>query len=214
MRQPFSTVSLDEDSDDALVERALVGDEIALAALLRRYRPFVRSKARPYFLAGAEREDVVQEGMIGLYKAVRDYDPQRESSFRSFAELCITRQIISAVKTATRHKHSPLNGYVSLYAPAWTEDEPEPEQLLAQLTDGEDPADAAVSSAELASIAGYVNDALSELEVEVLQRYVEGESYAEIAAGLNRHVKAIDNALQRVKRKLEPYLTTRLERAV
>jgi RNA polymerase sporulation-specific sigma factor len=201
--------------EDALVARALAGDELALATLLRRYRPFVRAKARPFFLRGAERQDVVQEGLIGLYKAIRDYDPTREASFRSFAELCITRQIISAIKSAARHKHSPLNTSVSLHLPAFEDSDGEEElaaQIVSQLPD---PAESAVATSELDKLRRYCSAVLSELEAEVLQRYVDGESYAEIAAVLNRHVKAVDNALQRVKRKLEPFLAGRaLDEAV
>jgi RNA polymerase sporulation-specific sigma factor len=202
-------------TDEELVSDAWEGVEDALVYLLDRYRNFVRIKARAYFLVGADREDVVQEGMIGLYKAIRDYDPQHQTSFRAFAELCITRQIITAIKTATRQKHTPLNSYISLHLPTYHDDEPEHELLEHVVSETADPADAVVSSEELAALEGYFGEILSDLEAEVLRRYVEGQSYQEIAAGLDRHVKSIDNALQRIKRKIDTYLENRrLEEAV
>lgn len=198
-----------EQEDPVLVERALRGDDDALGALLARYRPFVRAKARPFFLVGGDREDLVQEGMIGLYKAIRDFDASREAAFRAFAEVCITRQIISAIKAATRHKHTPLNGYISLHLPAFEQDDADEEMLTHVVSELPDPADSAVHNSELSEFQDFCRSVLSELEVEVLTRYVQGDSYQEIAAVLNRHVKAVDNAIQRVKRKLEPYLATR-----
>jgi len=196
-------------TDEALVSRSWNGDDHALSELLLRYRNFVRQKARSYFLVGADREDVVQEGMIGLYKAVRDYDASRLASFRAFADLCVTRQIITAVKTATRHKHGPLNSYVSIHQPSSHEDEPEHDLVEHFASKGADPAESVVSASELASLESYFGEILSDLESDVLQRYVEGQSYAEIAVQLNRHVKSIDNALQRIKRKVEFYLVGR-----
>ena len=196
-------------TDEELVVKAWAGDDDALEALLQRYRNFVRMKARSYFLVGADREDVVQEGMIGLYKAIRDYSLEREASFRGFAELCITRQIITAIKTATRQKHSPLNSYVSLYLPAYSDDEPDHEIVEQFVSDAIDPAESVVSSQELAVLEEYFGEILSDLEAEVLQRYIEGQSYQEIAEELDRHVKSIDNALQRIKRKLDTYLESR-----
>jgi RNA polymerase sporulation-specific sigma factor len=207
--------SPDADSDEVLVKRAWAGDGQALEALLERYRSFVRIKARSYFLVGADREDVVQEGMIGLYKAIRDYDGERLASFRSFAELCITRQIITAIKTATRQKHSPLNSYVSLHVPAYRDDDSEHEMVDHFIADVVDPADSVVSTHELKQLEEYFGEILSDLEANVLQRYIEGQSYQEIAVELKRHVKSIDNALQRIKRKLDLYLEDRrLEEAV
>ena len=194
-------------SDEALVARTWSGDAEAMDELLNRYRGFVRMKARSYFLVGADREDVVQEGMVGLYKAVRDFDPSREASFRSFAELCVVRQIITAIKTATRHKHAPLNSYVSLHAQVGSEDSDS--ELGDQFEGGEDPVDHVVNMGEMASIRSYFGQILSDLESEVLRRYLDGQSYAEIADGLERHVKSIDNAIQRIKRKLEGYLDAR-----
>lgn len=204
-----SSTPRDQLTDERLVELTWAGDDAALETLLSRYRGFVRLKARSYFLVGGDREDVVQEGMIGLYKGIRDFDASRQSSFRAFADLCITRQIITAIKSATRQKHSPLNSYVSLYMPAYSDDDAEHEPLENFLVQDDDPADRVVSGDELAAIETYFGDILSDLEARVLQRYIEGQSYQEIAEDLHRHVKAIDNALQRIKRKLDSYLQTR-----
>jgi RNA polymerase sporulation-specific sigma factor len=210
-----AAVDLADIADEDLVTRAWGGDGQALETLLARYRNFVRIKARSYFLVGADREDVVQEGMIGLYKAIRDYDGERLASFRSFAELCITRQIITAIKTATRQKHGPLNSYVSLHVPAYRDDDGEQELVEHFVSDTADPADSVVSTHELRQLERYFGEILSDLEANVLQRYIEGQSYQEIAVELKRHVKSIDNALQRIKRKLDLYLEDRrLEEAV
>ena len=197
-------------SDEELVERARHGEEKAVELLLNRYRHYARAKARTYFLAGADKEDIVQEGMIGLFKAVRDFQRDKNTAFRAFAELCITRQIITAIKTATRQKHIPLNSYVSLNKPASAEhgeERPLEESLVHQTID--DPADLVISSEEIASIKNSMGKLLSDLETEVLQLYMDGKSYQEIADMLGRHVKSIDNALQRIKRKLEQHLETR-----
>jgi RNA polymerase sporulation-specific sigma factor len=187
-----------------LILAAQSGDEGASAALVARYRSFVRCKARSYFLAGADRDDVIQEGMIGLYKAIRDYKCDRQSSFRSFAELCITRQLITAIKTAKRQKHSPLNTYVSLNRSASSDGEGE--RILSDILAAKevcDPAELVISEWEAHNIKKGFSEVLSPLESEVLRLYVEGKSYQEIAEQLDRHVKSIDNALQRVKRKVE-----------
>lgn len=187
-----------------LVRAAQHGDEAASAELVRRYRPLVRRKARSYYLLGGERDDIVQEGFIGLFKAIRDYDPTRESSFHSFAELCVTRQIISAVKSATRLKHTPLNGYLSLSRPAVADEEGERalSEILA-VRDLSDPCELVIGAWEVESIRDGMADALSPFEADVLRLYTAGRSYAEIAERLDRHTKAVDNALQRVKRKME-----------
>jgi RNA polymerase sporulation-specific sigma factor len=187
-----------------LILAAQAGDERASAALVAKYRSFVRCKARSYFLAGADRDDVVQEGMIGLYKAIRDYRADRQSSFRSFAELCVTRQLITAIKTASRQKHGPLNTYVSLQRSATTEEEGD--RVLSDILaarDVCDPAEIVISAWEAASIKEGFTEALSGFESDVLVLYMEGKSYNEIADRLGRHPKAVDNALQRVKRKVE-----------
>lgn len=197
-------------SDEALASRSAVGDDDALDLLLERYRPFVRMKARSYFLVGADQEDVVQEGMIGLYKAIRDFDRQNTASFRSFADLCITRQIISAVKSATRHKHTPLNLSVSLELPAGDEDDEAGSTVGDRVAvDPHDPAESVIHRDEVHELRQRFGEILSDLEADVLRRYVAGHTYQEIAEALNRQVKSIDNALQRIKRKLDEELGDR-----
>lgn len=194
-----------ERSDDlALIAAAQRGSEVASSVLVARYRGFVRCKARSYFLAGADRDDVVQEGMIGLYKAIRDYDPLRQASFRSFAELCITRQLITAIKSATRQKHSPLNSYVSLSRSVTMEEDGD--RVLADILSARevcDPAEIVISAWETESIREGFLQVLSPFETEVLRLYANGNSYQEVADRLGRGVKSVDNALQRIKRKIE-----------
>lgn len=195
--------------DEEVVAFAREGDEVAQEYLINKYRNFVRAKARSYFLIGADREDIIQEGMIGLYKAIRDFRADKLASFRAFAELCITRQIITAIKTATRQKHIPLNSYVSLNKPIYDE---ESDRTLMDIISGSkvtDPEELVISREEFIDIEGKMSEFLSELEWKVLMFYLEGKSYQEIADELSRHVKSIDNALQRVKRKLERYLERR-----
>jgi RNA polymerase sporulation-specific sigma factor len=198
------------DADDELLTLARSGDDRALAELLGKYRGYARSKASAYFLVGADREDIVQEGMIGLYKAIRDYNPALQTTFRAFAELCITRQIITAIKTATRQKHGPLNNYVSFSRPVLSDDEGERclGDLLPTLAVC-DPADLVISAERIRALQDHFDAVLSDLEAEVLRLYVDGKSYQEIAEVLKRHVKSIDNALQRVKRKLDTHLKER-----
>ena len=193
-------------TDEDIVQMCHDGDTHAEEYLLNKYKNFVRSKARSYFLIGADHEDIVQEGMIGLYKAIRDYKPEKLSSFRAFAELCITRQIITAIKTATRQKHIPLNSYVSLNKPLY--DEESDRTLLDIIMEGSsgNPEDMIINQEDLGNIHQKINEVLSSLEQEVLSAYLDGKSYQEIAETLGRHVKSIDNALQRVKRKLDKYL--------
>jgi RNA polymerase sporulation-specific sigma factor len=192
-----------EVQDLRLVIRARNGDDAALDALIRRYTGFVRLKASSYFLAGGEGDDLIQEGLIGLYKAVRDFRSDKDTSFRSFAELCITRQIITAIKTATRFKHSPLNSYVSFsQAPAGQE---EGECTLGDALPGpgiDDPAICVISTEELQSLVFCLGTGLSPLESDALRLYLEGRSYEEMAEELACDTKTIDNALQRVKRKI------------
>ncbi|MEW9123862.1 MAG: RNA polymerase sporulation sigma factor SigH [Thermotaleaceae bacterium] len=195
--------------DEDVVEDARNGDTQALEYLIKKYKNFVRAKARSYFLIGADREDIIQEGMIGLFKAIRDFRPDKLSSFRAFAELCITRQIITAIKTATRQKHIPLNSYVSLNKPIYDE---ESDRTLLDVLSGakiSDPEELIISREELGHIESKIGEILSDLEWKVLMSYLQGKSYQEIAVDLERHVKSIDNALQRVKRKLERYLEVR-----
>ena len=196
-------------TDEQIVRLAQDTDGAALEHLLNKYKNFVRTKARSYFLIGADHEDIVQEGMIGLYKAIRDYRSDRLSSFRAFAELCITRQIITAIKTATRQKHIPLNSYISLNKPIYDEDS---DRTLLDVISGTrvtDPEELVISQEDFDDIEAKMGEILSSLEWNVLMYYLEGKSYQDIAAGLDRHVKSIDNALQRVKRKLERYLQAR-----
>jgi RNA polymerase sporulation-specific sigma factor len=192
-----------EVQDLRLVIQARNGDDAALDALIRRYTGFVRLKASSYFLAGGEGDDLIQEGLIGLYKAVRDFRSDKDTSFRSFAELCITRQIITAIKTATRFKHSPLNSYVSFsQAPAGQE---EGECSLGDALPGpgiDDPAICVISTEELQSLVFCLGTGLSPLESDALRHYLEGRSYEEMAEELGCDTKTIDNALQRVKRKI------------
>ncbi|MCT4509015.1 MAG: RNA polymerase sporulation sigma factor SigH [Tepidibacter sp.] len=192
-----------------IVIKASKGDTLALEYLIKKYKNFVRAKARSYFLIGADKEDIIQEGMIGLYKAIRDFDEDKTSSFKAFAELCITRQIITAIKTATRQKHIPLNSYISLNKPIY--DEESDRTLLDIITTSviTDPEQLIISREELKNIETKISQILSGLELEVLELYLSGKSYQEIADKLQRHVKSIDNALQRVKRKLEKYLESR-----
>lgn len=193
-------------ADEDIVLLAQQADGTALEFLLNKYKNFVRSKARSYFLIGADHEDIVQEGMIGLYKAIRDFKTDKLSSFRAFAELCITRQIITAIKTATRQKHIPLNSYVSLNKPLY--DEESDRTLLDVIIEGRatNPEELLIGQEDLMSIRDRIDEVLSGLEQEVLAAYLDGKSYQEIAENLGRHVKSIDNALQRVKRKLEKFL--------
>ncbi len=192
--------------DEEIVLNARDGNAVMLEYIINKYKNFVRAKARSYFLIGADKEDIVQEGMIGLYKAIRDFRNDKLSSFRAFAELCITRQIITAIKTATRQKHIPLNSYVSLNKPIYDEESDRTLLDILTATKITDPEELIISREELVSIESKIGEILSDLELEVLMSYLQGKSYQEIAVDLDRHVKSIDNALQRVKRKLEKYL--------
>ena len=214
-RQPATARTAQERSqrelaDLQLVVRARNGDSAAMDALIRRYTGFVRLKASSYFLAGGESDDLNQEGLIGLYKAVRDFRADKETSFRSFAELCITRQIITAIKTATRFKHAPLNTYVSFsQTPAGQDDG---ECTLGDALPGpgvDDPAVCVISTQELQSLVFCLGTGLSPLESDALRLYLEGNSYEEMAEELGCDTKTIDNALQRVKRKVLQHQSSR-----
>lgn len=196
-------------TDEDIVDAVREGDSDALEYLINKYRNFVRAKARSYFLIGADREDIIQEGMIGLYKSIRDFRGDKLSSFKAFAELCVTRQIITAIKTATRQKHIPLNSYVSLDKPIYDEDS---DRTLLDVICGTrvtDPEELIINKEEFVGLEDKMGEILSDLERKVLMLYLDGRSYQEIAVDLDRHVKSIDNALQRVKRKLERYLEIR-----
>lgn len=184
-------------SDEEIVRIAQRGDKDALDHIIARYRNYVYSKANTYFLVGAEREDVAQEGFIGLYKAIKDYDDFCGSSFKHFASLCISRQIITAIKAATRKKHMPLNSYVSLDG-----EDNEPEEVSLVISESENPENIIISQEEMESIEFKINRTLSKMEMQVLMYYTGGMSYEEIAAALKKPVKSVDNALQRIKKKL------------
>lgn len=195
--------------DEELVERIHNGESEALDYLIQKYRNFVRAKARSYFIIGADREDIIQEGMIGLYKAIRDYREDKLTSFRAFAELCINRQMITAIKTATRQKHIPLNSYISLDKPIYDE---ESDRTLMDVITGakiSNPEELILIREKYVRIEVKISELLSDLERKVLALYLDGQSYQEISEELNRHVKSVDNALQRVKKKLERLLERR-----
>jgi RNA polymerase sporulation-specific sigma factor len=196
--------------DLQLVLKARNGNSVAMDALMRRYTGFVRLKASSYFLAGGDSDDLIQEGLVGLYKAVRDFRTDKETSFRSFAELCVTRQIITAIKTATRFKHAPLNTYVSFsHTPAGQDDA---DCTLGDALPGpgvDEPSVVVVSSEELQSLVFCLGTGLSRLEADALKLYLEGSSYEEMAERLGCDTKTIDNALQRVKRKVISHQQTR-----
>ena len=193
-------------TDEEIVRLAQDADGAALEYLLNKYKNFVRSRARSYFLIGADHEDIVQEGMIGLYKSIRDYRSDRQSSYRAFAELCVTRQIITAIKTATRQKHIPLNSYVSLNKPLFDD---ETDRTLMDVISEQmvsNPEEMLISREDLSLIESRIGNMLSPFEKDVLAGYLEGKSYQIISGELGRHPKAVDNALQRVKRKLTKLL--------
>ncbi|QKY70928.1 RNA polymerase sporulation sigma factor SigH [Lentibacillus sp. CBA3610] len=194
--------------DDDIIRFIHQGNSHALDFLIHKYINYVRAKARTYFIIGADKEDIIQEGMIGLYKAIRDYDGDKLSSFKAFAELCVTRQIITAIKTATRQKHTPLNSYVSLDKPIYDE---ESDRTLLDVIGGSqsfDPQELLLNREKFFDMEGKLAELLSSLEKEVLRLYMDGCTYQEISVKLKRHVKSIDNALQRIKRKLEQLLET------
>lgn len=195
-----------EKLDEEVVMEAKTGNNKAQEYLISKYENFVKAKAKSYFLIGADKEDIYQEGMIGLYKAIRDFNPEKSTSFKAFAEICVTRQIITAIKTATRQKHIPLNTYVSLNKPIYEE---ESERTLLDVLSGlriSDPEELMISKEQIRFIEETISEVLSGLERKVLTSYLDGKSYQEIACDLERHSKSIDNALQRVKRKLEKCL--------
>jgi RNA polymerase sporulation-specific sigma factor len=196
----------DDMLDEEIVALARNGDTDAEEYLIYKYKNYVKAKAKSYFLIGADKDDIYQEGMIGLYKSIRDFRPDKLSSFRAFAELCITRQIITAIKTATRQKHIPLNSYVSLNKPIYDEESDRTLMDVLSTIHISDPEELIISREERVKIEKKMNEILSGLELEVLRCYLDGKSYQEIACDLDRHAKSIDNALQRVKRKLEKYL--------
>ena len=201
-------VEFKDKSDEEIVVEAKEKSSRAQEYLISKYENFVKLKSKSYFLIGADKEDIYQEGMIGLYKAIRDFNPEKLTSFRAFAELCITRQIITAIKTATRQKHIPLNTYISLNKPIYEEESDR--TLIDVLSELKitDPEELIIGKEQVEHMEGKMDKVLSDLEKEVLQSYLDGKSYQEIASDLDRQAKSIDNALQRVKRKLEKCLYT------
>jgi RNA polymerase sporulation-specific sigma factor len=201
-----SFIEYKETTEEDIVLEAKNGNTRAQEYIISKYENFVKAKARSYFLIGADKEDIYQEGMIGLYKAIRDFNAEKSNTFKSFAELCITRQIITAIKTATRQKHIPLNTYISLNRPV---SDDESDRTLLDIISSikiTDPEELIISQEQKEYIEDEISKVLSDLEMEVLQSYLDGKSYQEIACDLDRHAKSIDNALQRVKRKLEKCL--------
>ena len=202
-------VSVAQQDEYEMVLKASNGDIIALEHIINKYKNFVKAKAKSYFLVGADKEDIIQEGMIGLYKAIRDFDGSKTNSFKCFAEICITRQIITAIKNATRQKHIPLNSYVSLNKPIYDEESDRTLMDIIAASIITDPEELIISKEELKNIESKMNEILSKLELQVLELYLNGKSYQYIADIIGRDVKSIDNALQRVKRKMEKYLENR-----
>lgn len=194
-------------TDEELVSQVREGNLFALEFIMNKYKDFVRSKTRTYFLIGADRDDILQEGMIGLYKAVRDYNPDKAATFKSFADLCVTRQIITAVKASNRQKHIPLNSYISLNRPMY-EDDNERSTFLDLIASSKivNPEEIFIGQENLQNIESTISKKLSKLERKVLLLYLEGKSYQDISERLKKPIKSIDNALQRVKHKLEEIL--------
>lgn len=194
-------------SDEELVELSATGDKSATEFILDKYKNFVKAVVRMYFLVGADRDDVVQEGMIGLFKAIRDFDNTKQTSFKSFAEICVRRQVLTAIKNATRQKHIPLNSYISLSKPVY-EDENSEDTLIDTLSasGNSDPEELFIGKENIEILGVKIEENLSKLEKEVLRMYLGGISYQEIARVMGRSPKSIDNALQRVKKKLEKFI--------
>ncbi len=205
--EAFYDEKYSSESDDRLVEMAK-SDEYALEFLITKYKGIVLSKARGYFLAGADKEDIIQEGMIGLVKAIRDYKPEREASFKGFAEICINRQIITAIKSATRQKHIPLNTYVSLSRPVYENGENGEKRTMLEIIESDsslNPEERVIIEESYRGMDEKIMKSLSRFEKNVLQHYLEGDSYAEISRKTGKPVKSVDNALQRIKKKLERF---------
>ncbi len=195
--------SYDDACDEDLAAASKAGDPLATDCLLTRYSPLVKKIAGRYFLIGADHDDLIQEGMIGLFKAIRDYSPDKSASFRSFSELCVTRQILTAIKNATRQKHAPLNSYVSLDGPAYDNEYDVTLLDIIGRSDTVNPEDIVINRERFNAIGSRIGKFLSNLECKVLLYYLRGESYTDIARLLGKDSKAIDNALQRIRRKFE-----------
>lgn len=209
--QNYTIEQLTKMSDEELVLVSKSGDGYATETLMERYRNFVRARSRTYFLIGADKEDIIQEGMIGLYKAIRDFKLEANTSFKSFAELCVTRQIITAIKKATRQKHMPLNSYISLNKPLYDDDNENP--LLDTFVRREilNPEEILLDKERFISIENKLSHILSKLEMRVLNKYLEGKSYSEIAQQIEKSEKSIDNALQRIKKKIEKHIVQEID---
>lgn len=188
-------------SDEQVVELAKSGDENAYSHIITRYRNLVYNRVKAYYIKGADEDDLIQEGMIGLYKAVKDFNPEM-SSFSSFAKLCVSRHVITSVKNSTRNKHMPLNSYISLDAQRHDDTSEEFTHEIADDTDSVNPENILINRENLHGITYRINQILSKLELEVLALYLDGFSYQEIAEKINRDVKAVDNAVQRIRRKI------------
>ncbi|MDD6762141.1 MAG: RNA polymerase sporulation sigma factor SigH [Clostridiales bacterium] len=193
----------DKISDDELVAMAQAGDEDALEAILMRYKPLVHKKSQPYYLAGGDDDDIVQEGLIGLYKAVVDFDKDKFPLFKVFAGVCIERRIISAVKKASRQKHTPLNSYISLSNSGYDEEQGIALNEVIDSGRGENPEKILIERENISGLEGIINNMLSPMEMKVLLCHLNGKTYRETAGELRKDVKAVDNAMQRIKKKLE-----------
>jgi RNA polymerase sporulation-specific sigma factor len=207
----LSQVDYSNMEDEEVLTYVNAGCRQGMEYLIEKYKPLVRAKARSYFLVGADREDIVQEGMIGLFKAVRDYKPEKQIPFKAFADICITRQVITAVKAATRQKHIPLNSYVSLNKKVFDEDSDKYLIEVIEEASVTNPEELLISKEEICFIESLVIELLSPFEKEVLRKYLSGITYQEIAKQLNKPVKSIDNALQRLKKKIEKKLQKKAE---
>ncbi|CDA59257.1 MAG: RNA polymerase sporulation sigma factor SigH [Clostridium sp.] len=191
-------------SDDELLELINKKDTDALDFLICKYKDLVNSKVNKYFIIGAEKEDIVQEGLIGLYKAIKDYKPDKQNSFKSFANLCIERQLITAIKSSNRQKHMPLNSYLSLNMTAFENEDGNNDTQIVDVLENtviEDPLDTITKKEYFSSVENVIDSSLSDFEKKVLNRYVQGESYVKIAERLDAPVKSVDNAIQRIRKK-------------
>lgn len=199
-----SNTEYDEMQDEAIIEKIKEGDKSALEYLICRYKSLVNNKVTKYYIVGAEREDIVQEGLIGLYKAIKDYKEDKQSSFKSFANLCVERQLITAIKSSNRQKHIPLNSYISLNMPAYNNDENTTETEIINILDSnlvEDPLETITKKEYYSVVEDMIDKSLSDLEKKVLNRYIQGDTYLKIAEKLNMPVKSVDNAIQRIRKK-------------